>query len=72
MKSELRTNMTAEPWISLEDIAAHLSVSADSVRRWIREREMPAHKAGGVWRFKVSEVDRWVRAGDEGKGRSSA
>lgn len=55
--------MNAEPWISLEDVASHLDVSKDSVHRWIRNRGMPAHKIGRLWKFKVSEVDEWVRNG---------
>ena len=53
--------MKPEPWVSLEEIALHLAVSQDTVHRWIRHRGMPAHKVGRVWRFKISEVDEWVR-----------
>jgi excisionase family DNA binding protein len=52
-----------ERWSSLEEIAEHLGVSKDTVHRWIRNREMPAHKLGRLWKFKVSEVDEWVRRG---------
>ncbi len=52
-----------EPWVSLEEIARHVGVSQDSIHRWIRQRELPAHKVGRLWKFKVSEVDRWVQAG---------
>jgi len=55
--------MKPEPWITLEDIALHLSVSQDTVHRWIRNRNMPAHQIGRLWKFKVSEVDDWVRSG---------
>ncbi len=55
--------MSNEPWVSLEEIAAHLGVSKDTVHRWIRGRKMPAHKVGHLWKFKVSVVDNWVRAG---------
>jgi len=51
-----------ERWYSLEEIAEHLGVSKDTVHRWIRHRRMPAHKVGHLWKFKVSEVDAWVRA----------
>ena len=55
--------MQPEPWVSLEEIAQHLAVSQDTVHRWIRSRGLPAHKVGRIWRFKVSEVDQWVRDG---------
>jgi len=53
--------MKPEPWITLEDIALHLSVSQDTIHRWIRNRNMPAHQIGRLWKFKVSEVDDWVK-----------
>ena len=33
------------------------------VYRWTDHREMPAHKVGRLWKFKVSQVDEWVQAG---------
>ena len=53
----------AEPWVSVDDIAAHLGVAKDSVYRWIEKKGLPAHKMGRLWKFKVSEVDEWVREG---------
>jgi len=54
--------MKNEPWVSLEQITEHLGISRDTVYRWI-DRGLPAHKIGRLWKFKVSEVDEWVRAG---------
>lgn len=54
---------TSEPWVSVEDVAAHLGVARDSVYRWIEGRGLPAHKIGRLWKFKLSEIDDWVRAG---------
>ena len=58
--------MQPEPWVSLEEIAQHLAVSQDTVHRWIRNRGLPAHQVGRIWRFQVSEVDEWVRTGKAG------
>jgi excisionase family DNA binding protein len=55
----------SEPWVSLDGIAQHLGVSQDTVHRWIRNRSMPAHQIGRLWKFKVSEVDEWVRSGGQ-------
>jgi len=55
--------MKHEPWVSLDEVAQHLSVSRDTIYRWIDDRGMPAHKVGRLWKFKISEVDEWVRAG---------
>ena len=52
-----------EPWASVDEIAKHLGVAKDSIYRWIDRRRLPAHRIGRLWKFKVSEVDEWVRAG---------
>ena len=53
----------AEPWTSVDDVARHLGVAKDSIYRWIDRRNLPAHRIGRLWKFKLSEVDDWVRAG---------
>ena len=54
----------SEPWISVDVIAKHLGVTRDSIYRWIDRKGLPAHRIGRLWKFKISEVDAWVRAGD--------
>ena len=58
-----RGNQITEPWTSVEDVARHLGVAKDSIYRWIDRRSLPAHRIGRLWKFKISEVDDWVRAG---------
>jgi excisionase family DNA binding protein len=55
--------MTPEQWVSVEDVAKHLGVAKDSVYRWIEARKLPAQRIGRLWKFKLSEVDEWVRVG---------
>ena len=55
-----------EPWVSVEDVARHLGVARDTIYRWIEAKEMPAHKVGRLWKFKLGEIDEWVRAGGAG------
>ncbi|AUX29564.1 MULTISPECIES: helix-turn-helix domain-containing protein [Sorangium] len=55
--------MTTERWASVEDVARHLGVAKDSVYHWIETRSLPAHKIGRLWKFPLSDVDTWVRAG---------
>ena len=57
--------VTEERWVGVEDVAAHLGVAKDSVYRWIEDRGLPAHRVGRLFRFKLSEVDVWVRQGIE-------
>lgn len=53
-----------EPWLSADDIAAHLGVTKDTIYTWIADKGMPAHKIGRLWKFQASEVDDWVRSAD--------
>jgi excisionase family DNA binding protein len=55
--------ITTEPWSAVEDVAKHLGVAKDSVYRWIESHRLPAHRVGRLWKFKLSEIDQWVRAG---------
>lgn len=52
-----------EKWVNLEDIAEHLSVSNDTVRTWIKNGKLPFYRAGKRYKFKISEVDEWLRSG---------
>ena len=55
--------MPTEPWVSVDDVANHLGITKDSVYRWIDRRGLPAHKIGRLWKFHLSDVDAWVKAG---------
>ena len=57
------TDNTVEKWVNLEDIAEHLSVSKDTIRAWMKEGKLPVYRAGKRYKFKISEVDEWVRQG---------
>ena len=52
-----------EKWSSLEEIADHLGVSKDTIRNWIKKDTIPYSRAGKQYKFKISEVDEWVREG---------
>ena len=52
-------------WINIDEAATYLGVKPVTVRDWIRkEKGIPAHKIGKQWKFKISELDAWVKGGD--------
>jgi excisionase family DNA binding protein len=55
--------MNAEPWVTAEQVALHLGVVKETVYRWRERKALPASRVGRLWKFKLSEVDDWVRAG---------
>lgn len=36
-------------------------MTKDSIYGWIAHKAMPAYRVGRLWKFKISEVDAWVR-----------
>ena len=53
-----------ERWLSLEEIANHLGVSKETIRSWFRKETIPYHRVGRLYKFKASEVDKWVESGE--------
>ena len=56
---------TEEGWVGIADVAAHLQVTRDSIYRWVDSKDFPAHKVGRLLRFRLSEVDDWVKTDGE-------
>ena len=52
-----------ERWLSVEEIAAHLGVSKETIYRWLEKQKIPAHRMGRLWKFQRIEVDEWVKNG---------
>ena len=50
-----------DKWFNIEDIAEYLSITQDTARTWVRDGKLPAYKVGKRYKFKLSEVDEWVR-----------
>ena len=55
--------MESDRWLSVAQIAAHIGVSTDVVYKWIKEKRLPAHRVGKLWKFQSSEVDKWIKSG---------
>ncbi len=52
-----------EKWVPLKDVQSYLGVGRETILQWIAKRNMPAYKVGRLWKFKLSEVDDWIRSG---------
>lgn len=52
-----------EKWVTLKEVQEYLGVRRETVLQWITKRNLPAYKVGRLWKFKLTEVDDWVRSG---------
>lgn len=48
--------------LTIEEVAKYLRVSERTVYDWAQKGEIPSGKIGTVWRFKKSEIEKWVNA----------
>jgi len=46
-------------WLSVEEISIYPGVIKDTVYKWLRDRDLPAHKIGRLWKFKKEDIDVW-------------
>ena len=53
-----------ERWVGVAEVAAHLDVAKDSIYRWVESKGLPAHRVGRLLRFRITEVDDWIQAGE--------
>lgn len=48
--------------LTLDDVALYLKAGKRTVYRLAQKGEIPAFKLGGTWRFRRSDLDRWIAA----------
>lgn len=58
--------------LTLDEVSAYLKAGKRTVYRLAQNGEIPAFKLGGTWRFRRSELDRWIAAKIAAKGRPKA
>lgn len=56
-------NNKIEKWSSLKEIQTYLGVWRETILQWIEKIEITAYKVRRLWKFKISEVDEWIRSG---------
>jgi excisionase family DNA binding protein len=52
----------ATKWLSVEYIAEDLGVTVDTVRAWIRRKELKAYKFGREYKVRPEDYDAFVRS----------
>ncbi len=54
--------------MTLEEVAAYLRLTPQTIYKWAQEKRIPAAKLGKEWRFRRSTLDRWLDAQISGGG----
>jgi PTS system nitrogen regulatory IIA component len=52
--------MIEDDILTIEEVAKYLRVSERTIYDWAQKGEIPSGKIGTVWRFKKTEIERWV------------
>jgi len=50
-----------EPLIDANEVAKLLGIHPKTVQQMARARKLPSIRVGKFWRFRKSEIDRWLR-----------
>ena len=66
------TAPAADEIFTLDEVSAFLKAGKRTVYRLAQSGEIPAFKLGGTWRFRRSELDRWIAAEIAAKGQKSS
>lgn len=48
--------------LTIKQVAAYLKVADRTIYRLAATNGIPAFKVGGTWRFRHSDIDRWIAA----------
>ena len=46
--------------MTLKEVAEYLKLAEKTAYRLAAEGKLPGFKAGGSWRFKADDIDRWI------------
>lgn len=48
--------------MTIRELAAYLKMAEKTLYRLAAEGTVPGFKVGGSWRFRKSEIDKWIKA----------
>ena len=52
-----------ETYLTIEELAEHLKLAEQTIRRWVLNREIPYCKIKKVIRFRLSAIEQWIDNG---------
>ncbi len=52
--------------MKIGELAAYLKMAEKTLYRLASKGEIPGFKVGGAWRFRKSEIDKWIEKQESG------
>lgn len=46
--------------LTVKELAEYLKIAEKTAYRFVSEGKIPGFKVGSAWRFRKSEIDRWI------------
>ena len=60
--------MADDEIFTIQNVAAYLKLAEKTAYRLASEAKLPGFKVGGSWRFRKSEIERWIIEQEEKRG----
>lgn len=51
--------------MTMKEVASYFKIAEKTAYRFASEKKIPGFKVGNVWRFRKSEVDKWIKSQEE-------
>ena len=68
--ADIDMNEPSDEILTIDEVAAYLKAGRRTVYRLAANGQIPAFKLGGTWRFRRTELDRWIAGRIDTHGRS--
>lgn len=60
VSAQSRSAREKQSFLTPEEVSQLLRVSVYTVRRWIKQGDLPAYKVGRGWRIRGEAIDEWL------------
>ena len=58
----LESSVQFEPVVDSEEAAKFLNINPKTLQKMARNGEVPAYRIGKLWKFRISDLDGWLRS----------
>lgn len=60
--------MSKDEVLTIKELASYLKIAEKTTYRFASEGLIPGFKVGGSWRFRKSEIDKWIVKQESNRG----